>query len=263
MPPEILLTIMEHYTTDSMLALAEVSPIFKKLLHNPRLWIDVDTEEKYPKADFINMLVKYSKNIVTLKCQFQHELLWVAHLNEIIQLMSNLVSLNLSNCSVFYWAGVLQYTPKLVYLNVSNCPWMSTKSLIDGMQLLPQLKEFLCDGNSVRFSAYTIWQCVEETKKLQSLSCMQSGNMVPWLANRILSRCPELHVFHFSSDFDYDYEIMKLRWYNLMRKRFPQVEYSNDAISALEFSEKTCPRVIGQIIYDNLVPHHSDSDDDL
>ena len=223
----------------------------------------METEEKNPKADLINMLVKHSKNIKRLKCQFQHEQLWLAPFNEILQLMSNLISLNLSNCSVFYWAGVFEYTPKIVYLNMSHCPWMSTKSLIDGLQLLPELRFFRCDGNSIRISAYTIYQCVKEKDKLESLTCMQSGTMAPWIANRILRRCPELRVFHFSSDFDNDYEITKLRWYNLMRKKFPHVKYSQVAMAALEFNERTCPRVIGQIIYDNLAPGNADSDDDM
>ena len=195
-------------------------------------------------------LVKYARVVVRLKVQFKHELLYSAKLNEIIPMMPNLVSLNLKSCRVFYSASVFAYIPRLVYLNVSDCPWLSTTSLVVNMKHIPNLKFFWCENNSVRHSAYSMHQCIQETPNLQVFSCKDSSNMAPWIANRILKKCPNLREFLFTSDCRYETDTTKLQWYHLVRRKYRHVKFTEEIKAAVELSIRECSLVQLQVHHD-------------
>ena len=241
---------MEKLDRDSMLSLANTCTSFQGLLENPRLWIDIDTEIECPRDNLMQFFVKYTSWVKRLKCKFKHELLYSAKLNEIIPSMHNLVSLNLKSCSVFYSAYVLGYTPNLVYLNVSDCPWLSTTSLVTNMQFIPNLKFFWCDNNSAHHSAYSIYQCITETPKLEVLSCKESGFMAPLIVNSMLCKCPNIQQFFFTSNERYESDTTKLQWYNLVRKKYSHVEFSDETNDKIERSIRECSIVQLQMHHD-------------
>ena len=112
---------MKACTTEAMINLSATCTKYEKLIENKRLWKDINTELEYPGEEFMAFLINNASHVLRLKCKFKHEDLDSAKLNEILPLMSNLISLNLASCKVFYSAHVFQYLPNLVYLNVSDC----------------------------------------------------------------------------------------------------------------------------------------------
>ena len=233
-----------------MMNLANTCRSYHALLQNPILWVNIDTEIEYPTAYFMQFLVDYAQVVNRLKCKFKHELLYSAKLNELIPMMPNLVSLNLASCRVFYSAYAFSYIPRLVYLNVSDCPWLSTTSLVNSMHYIPNLKFFWCENNSARHSAYSLYQCITETPKLEVFNCRESGMMAPWIANRILRKCPDLRQFLFTSDFRYDTDTTKLQWYHVVRRKYSHVEFSDEVKEAVENSITECSIVQVQMHLD-------------
>ena len=234
---------MEQVTTDTMINLACTCKQYLGFINTPGLWTDVETDLEYPDAAFMDMLLKYASNIIRFKCKFKHELLFNVKLNEVIPFMGNLRSLNLQSCRVFYSAFCLQHTPKLVYLNVSECPWLSTTSLIAGIKFLPNLKFFHCNNKETRMSAYSVWECTSAVTKLEQLSCKNSGIMVPWIAVKILRKCPALLKFHFTTDSRYDTDTTKLQWYHIVKRKFAHVEFTDEVIAAVDDSIINCSLV--------------------
>ena len=227
---------MESGKTDTMLTLGRTCRMYHALIDNPRLWANIETEIEYPRANFMEYLVKYANMVVRLKCKFKHELVYAAKLNEVIAMMPNLVSLNLNECRVFCTASVFAYIPKLVYLNISNCPWLSTTSLVTNMKYIPNLKYFWCEKNSVHQGAYSMYQCITETPKLEVFSCKESGFMAPWIVNRVLHKCPNMRQFFFTSDFSYDTDTTKLQWYHLVCRKYSHVEFTKEVKDMVELS---------------------------
>ena len=74
--------------------------------------------------------------------------------------------------------------------------------------------------------------------------------MAPWIANRIMRKCTALKIFHFTSDFHRDSDITKLQWYNLLRRKFAGIEFSDQANEAIEQSIATCSIVQLQVHID-------------
>ena len=247
----MILKIMEFCSTDTIHNFIEAYPIYTDMFDNKRLWVEVETKMKYPSGKFMTLFMKHAAVTQRLRCKFRHELLCYPKLNTaILPQMTNLVSLNLQKCGVLYNAFFLEYMPHLRYLNVSKCPWVSTRSLIDGVQCLKELQFFWCNYNTARVSSYSIMQMVEKNPKLELLSCLQSGRMSPYLTHRILRKCPEMRKFNFTSDFHNDCDTTRLQWYNIVRRKYPHVEFNEQTYLAVRNSENESEVVKGAVLYD-------------
>ena len=109
--------------------------------------------------------------------KFKYEYTENKSMNHLLFSMYKLVKLNFTGCQIVYNVDFLQVMSDLTHLNLSRCPSMSTASLIRSVNSLSNLQVFICCGNDVRVSAFSIYQAVRGLDNLHELDCCDSGVM--------------------------------------------------------------------------------------
>ena len=194
----------------------------------PELWQTIDSDEYYLDTRVVEILEKYLHKVRVFKAPFKYEYSENTPLNHMLFSMYNIVKLNLAGCKIIWNVDFLQIMSRLRFLDLSNCPGMSTASLIRSVPHLSCLHEFICTGNDVRVSAFSIYQCVRNLPNLYKLDMSDSGTMRPWLARKLCYFCKGLRVFLFTTywSLDEDNDNAKVAWYKLVKRKYPHVEFT-------------------------------------
>ena len=160
LPREMLVEIFKYLDTDSLRKITTVHEEFCITWLSPQLWKRFNSEEDYFDTRVYEVLVNRTNKVLYFKAKFKYEYEGNMRLQHLLFSMYNLVELNLAGCEIIHNVDFLQVMSKLRSLDLSHCPGMSTVSLIRSVPNLWSLKEFICRGNDVRISAFSIYQCV-------------------------------------------------------------------------------------------------------
>ena len=125
----------------------------------PEVWKNFDSEEDCLDTYVVEILEKYTHKVLLFKAKFIHEYSGNTPLIHMLFSMYNIVNLNSAGCKIIRNVDFLQIMSGLRYLDLSKCPSMSTASLIRSVPHLTSLVEFICIGNDVRVSAFSVYQC--------------------------------------------------------------------------------------------------------
>ena len=215
----------------------------KGIMSDTRMWRSVNIDcEKIPKTAVPFL---YFKAILVrkFKCNAKKQSSEAMPLNRLILRMSNLVEVDLSGCTLIFSMDFVKCTPLLEKLNVSKCPTISMYSMVCNLNRLTKLKVFICEGNDLRVSAYSIYQCVRTITTLTYLSCKDSGTMRPWIARLIMSECPNIKTFYFTTLFSLDTDKNKYEWYHLACIAHPHVEFTTNFEKKVVEYEDSCDRI--------------------
>ena len=244
MPPEVILHIMKFMDTDSLRKITTLAKVFYELwFTSPQLWENFYSEEDYFDSRVVEILVKYVSEVKHFTAKFKHEYEGNQPLNHIMFSMYNLLTLNLAGCEIIYNVDFLQVMSNITVLNVSMCRNMSTGSLIRSVNSMPRLREFICRGNDVRVSAFSIYQAVRGLETLQKIDCCDSGVMRPWLARKLLHFCENITEFKFTTLFSLDDDRAKVSWYKLVKVKFPHVSFTQRVLDKVEEYMDECRAV--------------------
>ena len=123
----------------------------------PQLWQRFNSEEDYFDTRVYELLVNRTSRVLYFKAKFEHEYQGNTKLQHLFFSMYNLLELNVAGCKIIHNVDFLQVMYKLRYLDLSNCPGMSASSLMRSVPSLWALKTFICRGNDVRVSAFSIY----------------------------------------------------------------------------------------------------------
>ena len=164
--------------------------------------------------------------------------------------MYNVVDLNLAGCLLIFNVDFLQVMSHLRYLDVSKCPNMSTSSLIRSVPTLSTLKDFICIGNDVRISAYSIYQCVRDLQELEKIDVCDSGTMRPWLARKLCRHCKGLKQFYFTTLWSLDEDPSKVSWYKLVKRKYPHIEFTQKVLDKVDEYMSDCRAVKHEVMLD-------------
>ena len=165
--------------------------------------------------------------------------------------MYNVVKLNLAGCTLVHNMDFLQIMYKLQELNVSECPNMSTASLVRSMPTLGTLRTFICRGNDVRVSSFSIFQCVRDLVDIEMIDMCDSGVMRPYLARKICWYCKCLKKFYFTTLWAWDTDMTKLSWYVLVKRKYPHVEFTENVKTKVREFMTDCKYVRDQVRLDD------------
>ena len=221
--------------TDTLRKITTVDERFLRMwLKYPDLWQTVYSEEEYLDTRVIELLIKHAHNVKHFNVMFKHEFAENKPLNHILFTMYNLVTLNVSGSEIIFNVDFLQIIPNVTHLDLSNCPTMSCASLIRSVNTMPNLKVFICRGNGVRVSAFSIDQAVRGLDSLEELDCSDTGTMHPYLARKLLYFCENVRKFRFTTMFSLDTDESKVSWYKLVKVKFPHVEFSQRIVDKVE-----------------------------
>ena len=206
--------------------LSTTSRIFYEIWLLPALWENVFIEEDYFDTWVVTILMKYLHKVVHFKAELKHEYVHNRPLNALLFSMYNLVTLDLSGCSLVRNFDFLQIMYQLEVLDVSDCTRMFAMSLVRSVNEMRSLCVFACRNNFI--SAFMIYQAVCGLDTVQVLDCSDSGFMHPYIARWLLNNCKAVRKFIFTSNFHHDDEIDKLEWYIVIHNRNPHIQFSKD-----------------------------------
>ena len=218
----------------------------------PEVWKHFSSEEDYFDTRVLQILRKFTHKVLVFKAQFKHEYENNTPLNHIMFSMYNLVRLNLAGCEIIRNVDFLQIMSDLHFLDLSRCPAMSTASLIRSVPHLTSLVEFICTGNDVRVSAFSVYQCVRNLPQLHTLDMSDSGTMRPWLARKLCYFCKGLRKFYFTTywSLDEDNDNAKVAWYKLVKRKYPHVEFTEKVQNRVAEYMEDCRAVKMQVRLD-------------
>ena len=214
--------------TDSIRKCTTTAASFYATWLIPELWENFDSKEDYLDTRVVEILEKYKHRVLHFKAKYIHEYANNTPLNHMLFSMYNIVNLNLAGCEIIRNVDFLQIMSDLRFLDLSRCPAMSTASLIRSVPHLTFLHEFICTGNDVRVSAFSVYQCVRRLHNLYKLDMCDSGTMHPWLARKLCYFCSGLRVFHFTTYWSLDEgnDNAKVAWYKLVKRKYPDIEFT-------------------------------------
>ena len=106
--------------------------------------------------------------------------------------------------------------------------------MIRSVNLMPNLQVFICHGNDVRVSAFSIYQAVRGLNSLQELDCSDSGTMHLYFTRKLLYFCENVCKFKFTTLFSLDNNQSKVSWYKLVKVKFPHVEFTQRVVNKVE-----------------------------
>ena len=184
------------------------------------------------------------------KVKYEHQCDLNTPLNNLMFSMYNVVDLNLAGCKIIYNVDFLQVMYQLRYLNVSHCPTMSTASLIRSVPTFSTLKHFICMGNDLRVSAFSIYQCVRDLFTLEKIDVCDSGTMRPWLACKICWYCRGLKEFYFTTLWSLDEDPEKVSWYKLVKRKYPRIKFTQKVFDKVEEYMSECRPVRHEVMLD-------------
>ena len=218
--------IFRFLDTDSLRKLTTTDKVFYETWLIPQTWEVVCSEEEYFDTRVVEILQKYTNKVMYFTAKYKYEFDENESLNSLLFSMYNLVKLNLSGCEIITNVDFLQIMYKLQELNLSECPAMSTASLMWSIPTLSTLRKFICRGNDVRVTAFSIFRCVRDLYNLEVLDMCDSGTMRPWLACKICWYCRELDKFYFTTFWSLDTNASKVSWYKLVCRKYPHVTFT-------------------------------------
>ena len=235
--------IFRYLDTDSLHKLTTTHKAFYATWLIPRTWEHVESEEEYFDTRIVELLSKHSNQVLCFKAKYEYEFEENPSLNSILFSMYNVVKLNLSGCKIIHNVDFLQIMYQLRELNLSECPGMSTSSLIRSVPTLSTLRDFICRGNDVRVTAFSIYRCVRDLSNLQLLDMCDSGTMRPWLARKLCRFCTGLQKFYFTTYWSLDTDLSKVSWYKLVRRKYPHIEFTQQVLNKVSEYESDCRAV--------------------
>ena len=209
----------------------------------PEVWEVFESEEEYFDTRVLEILEKHTNKVTQFTAKYKHQYELNQPLNSVLFSMYNLVKLNLAGCEIIFNVDFLQIMYKLQELNLSECPGMSAASLMHSLPTVGTLKEFICRGNDVRVTAFTIFRSVRDLSGLEVLDVCDSGTMRPWLAKRICWYCRDLTRFYFTTFWSLDTDADKVHWYKLVRRRYPDVEFTERVNNKVDEYMEDCRAV--------------------
>ena len=200
----------------------------------------VDSEEDYLDTRVVQILSKYLNRVIVFKAKFIYEYANNVPLNSMLFHMYNMVKLDLAGCELVHNVDFLQIIYKLQELNLSQCSAMTTSSLLRYIPTVTTLHEFICRGNGVRVSAFTIFRCVRDLPELQTLDICDSGVMRPYLAHKIYWYSPCLTKFHFTTIWNWDTDVTKMSWFVLVKRKYPDINFTEEVKSKVRKFMNDC-----------------------
>ena len=242
--------IFKYLDTDSLRKVTTTAKEFYAAWLIPALWTRFDSEEEYFDTRVQELLLKNTNRVLYFKAKFQHEYSDNTPLEHIMFSMYNVVDLNLEGCEIIHNVDFLQIMYKLRYLNLSRCPGMSTASVIQSVSTLSTLIEFICRGNDVRVSAYSMYQCVRDLENLQKLDMCDSGTMRPWIARKLCRFCKGLTTFYFTTYWSLDDDNSKVSWYKLVKRKYPHIEFTKQVVAKVDEYIEDCRPVAMEAMLD-------------
>ena len=201
----------------------------------PRLWYYVKWQEKKIPVRLLALLEKKSQFIHSISCcTLKETSIWSLHFNQILASMTNLVHVNLAFCMVLYDMDWLENCPNIKILIVTSCPNMSSMSFVRGTKTLAKFLYLECMNNGHRIVALQIVDIASACPKLTHLNCYGTGNMQYWMADEILTSCPDMQVFHLSSNHIFDDSIDAMGWYKVTKRKFKSVLFSKNILRKVD-----------------------------
>ena len=245
-----MLNVFKYLDTDSIRKCTTLAKELYETWLIPELWECVDSEEEYFDTRVLEILDKYTNRVLEFKVKYKHEYQLNKPLNHVLFSMYNVVKLILAGCEIITNVDFLQVMYQLRYLDVSECPSMSTASLIRSVPTVGTLDEFICRGNDVRVSAFSIYQCVRDLYNLEKIDMCDSGTMRPWLARKICRFCMNLKTFYFTTFWSLDNDASKVSWYKLVKRKYPHVTFTQKVIDKVSEYMTDCRPVKHEVMLD-------------
>ena len=225
---------------------------FYETWHIPELWENIDSEEHYLDTRVVEILEKHTNRVQFFKATFKYKYEGNTPLNHMLFSMYNIVHLNVAGCEIIRNVDFLQIMSYLRFLDLSRCPSMSTASLIRSVPTVSTLQDFICTGNDVRVSAFSIYQCVRNLINLKKIDMSDSSTMRPWLARKICYFCKGLRTFYFTTywSLDEDNDPAKVSWYKLVKRKYPHIEFTEKVQDKVAEYMSDCRAVKMEVMLD-------------
>ena len=235
LPEEIAAEILRRLDYKSRLALSSTCGTFLRALEFPRLWYYVNWQEKKLPPRFLALIARKGEFIHRISCcALKETSIWSLHFNRSLASMVNLVHVNLAFCMVLYDMDWLENCPKIKNLIVTSCPNMSSMSFVRGTKTLQDLVYLECMNNGHRIISLQIVDIASSCTKLTHLNCYGMENMRYWMADEILSTCPDMQVFNLSSNHIFDDSIDAMGWYKITKRKYSHVLFSRNILHKVE-----------------------------
>ena len=206
------------------------------------MWKHVLIDCKHLHPCLFHCLFRHRKLVQKFTCTSKTQERLTMPINRLIKEFPNLTYLNFSKSRLLFELDILRYLPNIVHLNVSDCQSLSIYSLIHGLKHLKNLQVFLCNDNYVCISAYSVYDAVRTIDTLKVISCVNSGNMQPWIARNIFENCPQSGKFHFTCYFALATEKSMYEWFKIVRITYPHVEYTHHILQEITSYEHSSKR---------------------
>ena len=245
-----MLEIFKHLNIDSIRKCTTTAASFYRTWLVQEAWEHVHSEEEYFNTHVFEILQKFTHRVKVFNVKYEHQCELNTPLNHLLFSMYNVVDLNLAGCLLIFNVDFLQVMSHLCYLDVSKCPNMSTSSLIRSVPTLSTLKDFICIGNDVRISAFSIYQCVRDLQELEKIDVCDSGTMRPWLALQLCRHCKGLKQFYFTTLWSLDEDPSKVSWYKLVKHKYPHIEFMQKVLDKVDEYMSECRAVKHEVILD-------------
>ena len=206
-----------------MMLFTEAVPNLQPLLLDPKLWVNVDLQRVFwINAEIIALLEQNASHVSSICLNSPNYLLYNrVELCEVLCLMTNVTSMDLSMCNLIEDMKFLLFMTRLKHLVLDCMSILTTDSLL---MYLPQCKSIetlsIKGNNFLTMDEVTTTCC--QLVNLKWLDTQGCCDFTPGNVTNILESCPQLHTFLFNSFY---YSRMYYSWVSLVNDRFPHVTF--------------------------------------
>ena len=147
----------------------------------------------------------------------------------------------LDKCDILYDLRFLTSMPHVTVFVMNEC-YVDQDYMVAGIRSLRSLKHLSITNCSV-IHTFNIVEAIKNKTELRFVDVRGTGHMKSILACITLNKCPALRTFFFSNLYTYDSDYDKVRWFRLVKTRFPHVKFCEDLIERVNYYCETHPTV--------------------
>ena len=155
--------------------------------------------------------------------------------------MPKMKEIVLDRCDVLYNLNFLTSMPQITVFVMNDC-YVDQDNMVLGIKSLIQLQHIEITNCSV-IHAFNVVEAIKNKRLLRYIDVRGTGHMKSILACVTLNKCPAIRKFLFSNLYTYDSEYDRVRWFRIVKTRFPHVTFCQDLIDRVNHYCNTDPTV--------------------